>query len=275
MCYSVSYDAYGDPLNFLISGDRLILKNTTGSTINTLKILEYTGDKLVLVSAAANGDLDDPWALKYTMFKEELIQKNMPLRADDIFKIHGQDTIYKSGQKIYAQFKGPSFRRYIYDQPGIKKFKIRSGQLISNFVINSDGLPDSVRIIKGINPKFDAEFIKAFNSAQRMWIPAHLNGKAVDVLMNLKLEYLTSDQAIPSYVSTQSANAAYHNKYYEQAIYYYDEAIQAKGDDAENFYRRGVCKQKLGNLLGACEDWKIVQSLGSQLADEVLLKYCK
>lgn len=243
--------------------------------INTMKIMESTADKLVLVSSAANGSLEDPWALKYTLYSEQLIQKNLPLSPDDIFSIKERDTIYKSGQKIYAQFQGPSFQSYIYQKLSKKKKDVKSGQLLSTFIIDANGHPDSLKIIQGINPEFDAEYTKAFNSSRNMWQPAHYNSNTVKVRMNQEIKYLTSEQTLPSYFNSQKANAAYTNKEYEVALYYYDKALEVKPDEVENLYRRGICKQLLGNLKGACADWTKIQLMGNKTANELLLKYCK
>jgi len=44
--------------------------------------------------------------------------------------------------------------------------------------------------------------------------------------------------------------------------------------DKENLYNRGICKKMLGNLAGACEDWKKIKELGGKLADDLPAKYC-
>lgn len=269
------YNEKGTSYLFSISGNRLIIKSEAGSVMNTMKIMENNADKLVLVSSSAQGSLEDPWAIKYTLYKEEFIQNNMPLSPDDIYSIKGADTIYKSGQKIYAQFKGSSFQSYMYEQIRKKKMDVKSGQLLSIFIVDANGQPDSLRIIQGINPKYDAEYIKAFNSARNMWQAAQHNGKTVKVLMNQSLKYLTSEQTLPSYFSSQKANAAYNNQDYELALYYYNEALEVKPDEIENLYRRGICKQILGNLKGACADWTKIQLMGNKTANELLLKYCK
>lgn len=270
-----AYYERGTPYSFVISGNQLIIKSDAGGIMNTMKIMESTEDKLVLISAAPNGSLEDPWAIKYTLYNEQFIQKKLPLSPNDIFSIKGTDTIYKSGQKIYAQFQEPSFQSYIYGQLSKKKKNVKSGQLLSTFIIDANGHPDSLRIIQGINPKFDAEYVKAFNSAKNMWQPAQYNGKPVKVLMNQKLQYLTSEQTLPSYFSSQKANTAYNNQDYELALFYYDQALEARADEVENLYHRGICKKALGNLKGACADWTQVQLLGYKTADELLLKYCK
>lgn len=269
------YYEKGEPYLYAIRANRLIIKTNAGSVINTMKIMENTPDKLVLVSSSVSGSLEDPWAIKYTLYTEQFIQNNTLLGPDDIFSIKGTDTVYKSGQKIYAQFKGPSFQAYIYELIRRKKMDVKSGELLSTFIIDANGHPDSLRIVQGINSKYDAEYIKAFNSARNMWRAAQYNGKAVKVLMNQSLKYLTSEQTLPSYFNSQKANTAYNDQDYQLALYFYDRALEDMPDEVQNLYRRGICKQILGNLKGACADWTKIQLQGNEAANELLLKYCK
>lgn len=92
--------------------------------------------------------------------------------------------------------------------------------------------------------------------------------------MNISLKYLSIGVAMPSYFSSKSANDAYQLKDYTLALYHYDKSLEANPNDVSNLYRRGICKQMLGNMEGACEDWKKIRQLGNNTANELLLKYC-
>jgi tetratricopeptide (TPR) repeat protein len=93
--------------------------------------------------------------------------------------------------------------------------------------------------------------------------------------MNEELKYTTTEQSMPSYLNSQKANAAYNIRDYELALYFYDKALEDNPKEIENLYHRGICKQTLGNLKGACADWSTIKSLGNKIADELLLKYCR
>lgn len=274
--WSGVYFDRGTPFPFVIDGKRLIVKSEAGYMINIMKIMESTAEKLVLVCSSENGSLEDPLAIKYTLYNEQFVQKNLPLSPDDVFSIKEKDTIYKSGQKIYAKFHGTSFRSYIYEKLLKRNIYAKSRQLLSTFIIEANGHPDSLKIIQGISPKFDAEYIKAFNSAKFKLEPAYHNNNAVRVWMNQDLKYssLTPEQTLPSYSNSQKANTAYNNKNYELALYYYDKALDITPDEVDNLYRRGICKQRLGNLMGACADWTKTQLLGNKMANALLFKYC-
>lgn len=172
------------------------------------------------------------------------------------------------------KFKGPSFQGHLSDYIR-KKLDTRAGEFAATFIVDANGRPDSLKIIQGISTKFDAEYVKAFNASKGMWIPAQHNGRPVKVLMSQTMKYFTSAQAMPSYFEGRKADAAYQGKDYELALYYYDKALEARDDDIDHLYKRGICKQMLGNIKGACEDWNKIKALGKNVADELLLKYCK
>lgn len=148
---SSAYNDKGLEYLYQVSGNRLMIKTLEGSVINTLRIMEWDNNKMVLVSASATGALDDAMSLQYTFYNEKLVQRSMPLKADDIFSIKENDTVYKSGQKIYASFKGSSFQRYLQLEIGKKNLNPKDVELISTFIINENGKPDSLRILQGIS----------------------------------------------------------------------------------------------------------------------------
>lgn len=269
----IYYDL-GTEHRFELKGNRLLIKSNAGYVMNTLRILESTKDKLVLVSASGDRNFESPTALKYTCYSEPLIQKNKPLGPDDIFRVQGTDTIFRSGQKIYAQFDGPIYEEYISYELYKKDIKVRNAELLTTFIVDASGKADSLRIIQGINPKYDKAYTQIFNAAKNKWKPAMHNGKPVRVLMNQRMKHFPSEEMVPNHFNTRKANTAYNNKDYERALYYYDLALETRPEDYDDLYRRGICKQMLGNIDGACSDWNKVKSLGSKIADELLIKYC-
>lgn len=270
---STAYEEKGSPFKYAVNRDRFTIKSTTGSVLNVMKILELSPAKLVLVSGSVNG-LDDPYAIKYTFHNEQLVQHTMPLTSGDIHSVRGADTVFQSGQKVYPVFVGNSFRDYIYGKLDEKKLGVSKGVLISTFIVDENGSPGSLKIIQGINPEFDAAYIKAFHSSIGQWQPATFNGKKVKVMMKQTLKYSTVEETMPAYFDTQKGNAAYNAGDFETALYFYNEVIERLPEEIIALYRRGICRLALGNQAGACEDWSAIKELGSPMADELLLKYC-
>ncbi|WP_316788912.1 hypothetical protein [Pedobacter frigoris] len=274
MFYSGVYYNLGWEMFFNVVGDRINVSSSAGTVVNVFKVLDLKKSTLVIVQSTAQG-FTDPMAIKYTFTREEILQDAMPLTNADVFRINGTDTLYQSGQKIYAQFSGPDFSDYISANMGKREISVKSGELLVSFIVDKDGVADSLKILQGINPKYDKAYVEIFNSAKHKWSPARINGKPVSVLMQQEKKYFTSDKAIPSYFEGNKANLAYNNGNYELALHYYNLALGSKPDDKEQLYKRGICKQKLGNLNGACEDWRKVKALGGEEANALLEKFCK
>jgi tetratricopeptide (TPR) repeat protein len=268
------YHSLGREMLFSLSGDKVQLKSAEGHVMNVIRILGYDENKLVIVQASVHGHAD-PMAIKYTFHREEVLQNAMPLTSADIFLVHGTDTIYQSGQKVYALFKEPDFKEFLSFNLYKKGISVKSGELLASFIVNKEGVADSLKILQGINPRYDKVFTDLFNSVKRKWIPAQLNGKPVPVLMQQKMKYFTSDETMPSYFNGRKADEAYHNENYELALQYYNLALETRPEDKDHLYKRGVCKQKLGNLQGACIDWQKVKALGGEQATVLLERFCK
>lgn len=274
MNISQEYYLNGTGLVFEISGNEIIMRSAAGSIMNEIRIVVLSGDKMVLLQKGYQG-FDDPTALKYTFTRETTVQNRLTLNAGDIFTIKGSDTVYKQNPKVYASYKGESFQRFIYDHIGDGDYMTgRIGYEKASFIVSKTGVADSLRILESIDADFDKRFIKAFNKAKKDWKPAVLNSKYVPVEMFVELRYSTSDSVLPAQQYSEKALAAYREKDYQLALYYYDEALKKRADDTENLYNRGMCKKMLGNLAGACEDWKKIAALGKHEADELLAKYC-
>lgn len=269
----IYYD-WGQEGVFDVVGDRINFKTREGYLLNTLRVLEVDSNKLVIVHGSGHG-LTDPWAIKYTFVREQVVQDAIPLSPSDIFRVQGVDTLYQSSQKIYAQFTGRSFNDYISENMAKKKVSTKSGELLASFIVDRNGYADSLKILQGINPKYDKAYIDIFNSARKRWIPAQLNGKVVPVVMKQRRRHFTSEETLPSYFNGNKANDAYNNKDYEVALQYYDLALENRPDDKDHLYKRGICKQKLGNLEGACADWQKLKLLGGNEANVMIEKFCK
>ncbi|RDC54159.1 hypothetical protein DU508_23285 [Pedobacter chinensis] len=274
MYFAAVYHVLGSEFRYELKGNRILLKSAVGYLINTFRIMELTNNRLILISADLNGSLDSPTSLRYTFYREGFIQQNLPLSPNDIYKVNGTDTLFNSGQKIYALFKGTDFSEHISHELYKVNVSTRTGTLHATFIVDANGKADGLKIIQGINPAYDKAYTKIFYAARNNWKPATRNGRPVRVLMYQEKKYFTSDEAIPSFFNSQKANQAYHNKDYETALYYYDQALATRPDETTDLYHRGICKQMLGNLAGACSDWNKVKALKSDVADGVMAKYC-
>jgi len=271
---SFAYAEKGTPYLFEIAGNLLTLKTEAGWAMNTLRIEELTPEKLVMLQGGING-FDDPSAVKYEFKRETDYQVALLLTANDIYSVAGSDTIYRESPKIYAAFKGDSFQSFLTESMGSSSGGSKSGRILTSFLVSDEGVADSLTILESLGAQYDKAYTRAFYKAKNKWNAAQLNGKKVKVRMMQEIRYFTSDMMLPAYSYTRDADAAFKEQKYELALYYFDKALNRVSTDKENLYKRGICKQMLGNQPGACEDWQMVKKLGGSTVDTLLAKYCK
>ena len=151
----------------------------------------------------------------------------------------------------------------------------RVAHFVASFIVSKKGVADSLQFLENVDAEFDKRFVKVFNKARQDSKPAVLNGKFVNVKMMIDLRYSTSETTIPAYFAAQKALAAFNNKNYEVAEYFYNKAIETEPQDKQSIYQRGMCKYLFGNKSGACEDWNKAKALGSNTTIEtVMTKFC-
>jgi len=267
----------GTPLLFEVNDNIIYFKTPVGSIVNTLQVEKIESDNLELLQLGRSG-VENPAPIKFYFMREEAYQNTLPLSASDILSVRSGDTTYKMSPKIYALYNGESFENYLttaIDQGDADYMTNKGGHLVANFVVSKKGIADSLKILEGINKDFDKRFVRAFNQARKNFMPAKLNGRYVSVSMLVELRYGAGDVAIPASFNSQNATVAYNAKAYDVALYYFDLALTGVPFDRDNLFKRGICKLKLGNTAGACEDWKKIKELGGHEADEMLAKYCK
>jgi hypothetical protein len=273
---TLSYAENGKSNLFELSDGALNIKSPEGGFVNSMQI--STNSDTLILQQFSRGGSDAHQGLKYYLVREIAYQNAIPLKTSDIRSINGEDTIFRESPKIYARYKGDSFHGYITANVGENPNGERTvGHLVASFIVSEQGVADSLKILESINPEFDKRVAKLFNKARKNWETATLNGKAVKVQMILELRYLGFDGMMPAYFEGNKANEAYNAKDYDVAVYFYDQALKNNPIDKENLFKRGMCKMHLGNLKGACEDWKAAKALGgsTESIDAMLEKYCK
>lgn len=95
----------------------------------------------------------------------------------------GNDALYKF---IYTNMKYPA---------EAKKWKV-SGQVITQFVVDSEGYIQDIRIVRGLGYGLDEEamrVVELMNVAHR-WTPGLHNGKAVPVTFTLPIKFVLNDK---------------------------------------------------------------------------------
>ncbi|WP_243346950.1 energy transducer TonB [Parabacteroides sp. FAFU027] len=72
--------------------------------------------------------------------------------------------------------------------PPLDKMNKVEGMVICTFVINKDGAISDINVVRGINPRLDAEAVRLI-SIMPKWIPGKQGGKAVPVKYTLPIRF--------------------------------------------------------------------------------------
>ena len=59
------------------------------------------------------------------------------------------------------------------------------------------------------------------------------------------------------------------------AIDDYTKLIQINCNDSDAFFNRAYVKNKVGDIKGACEDWKKAADLGDEEAEQLIKENCE
>jgi TonB family protein len=170
------------------------------------------------------------------------------------------------------------------------------GTVTISFKLNKSGEVYYSKISSGIGTDLDDEALRLIRMSSGRWIVPQGHDTAVSLIAPIKFSlsgYNCSDKdpqeirrAILAYRSNEALTSSilnfYKNK--EKGTYRQEEesrfiALKNElGYDDAYFKERisdGLKKLKQKDRQGACEDFLFVKYMGSDLADEMLAKYCK
>lgn len=104
------------------------------------------------------------------------IQKDSGVFAtvDTMPKFNGNSTLFLQKNLQYPQLERDA---------GV------SGTVYVGFIIEANGIMDSIRILRGIDPGLDSAALKAVRSLPKRWTPGILNGKPVRVNEGIPINF--------------------------------------------------------------------------------------
>ncbi len=186
---------------------------------------------------------------------------------------------YKGGNQALYQFIDQNIQ---YPKQALDK-RIR-GTVLVNITVGPKGtIIDSIRIVHSVDPELDKEALRIASLLKNSWNPGTLNKKAVAAEYSLAISF------IPPYQKDKDGHAVYgsdeynfnkgmassKNKDYLNALFYFSDALDSNSSDVNILFYRCLCKVRLGDKSGACDDYKRITSLKHPDKPELLLKYCK
>ena len=170
------------------------------------------------------------------------------------------------------------------------------GMVTISFKLNKSGEVYYSKINSGIGTDLDDEALRLIRMSSGKWTVPQNHDTAVSLIAPIKFSlsgYNCSDKdpqeikrAILAYQSNEALSSSilnfYKNK--EKGTYKKEEEARFVGLKKELGYDDAYFKERIGDGLrklkqkdrqGACEDFLFVKYMGSDLADEMLTKYCK
>lgn len=100
-----------------------------------------------------------------------------------IFTVVESAPTYPGGESALMNYLAKNIR-----YPTIASENGIQGRVIVSFVVKADGSVDDVKIEKGIDPSIDLEAIRVVKGMEK-WSPGKQRGKAVDVKINVPVEF--------------------------------------------------------------------------------------
>lgn len=263
-------------LSFDRNLDILQIKNSYGYVINSYMMNKLNEDELILIQKGKTGYTDND-CIKYYFINEKDYQNKLQIKSSDVLIISNNDSIYKSNEKIYAKFlDDKSFYDYCSDNMPDKSVVMATNNLFfATFIVRKTGIIDSVQILEKINNRFEKQFRKALDRSKKLWIPAQLGNRKVDVQMNITFRFVTSDKFCPMYDFAQKGKKALINLDYTRALSYFNLALEKIPSDNEILYYKAICEMNLGNKNAACEDLAKVKESEKLHVDDLIEKNCK
>lgn len=238
------------------------------------KISEILTDTLILIEEGPNGF--DNSAIKYSLIRENIYQQGLPLKDESIIA-REFDTVYIENEKIRAKFKREESFHEFLRQNILEYSKVISTDnfFMATFIINKNGGIDSIEIHKGINKRFDKQFIKAVNKTSGLWEPAKFDNKNVNILHTETFKFVSNPNFEKQYFNYRDGVIAMQREKFDSAIKHFNLTLSSDPDDIDALYQRGICFYKLNLLDKACADWQKIKDLKSKRADNLLLKFCE
>ena len=245
----------------------------------TMGFIKYQIDFLSndsLILTEKDFDRIDNNSIRYFLIPEEKYQNQIPLSNDIIIKF-GRDTLYIENVKIRAIFDfQKSFSEFLRNNiPEYSAVESTDNFFMSTFIIDSMGRIDSIQINKGINSRFDKQFLKAVEKSSSFWKPASINGKKVSVLHTEVFKFISNPVFEKVYYNYQDGILEMKKSNYSVAIEHFNRSLEASPNDLDALYNRGLCFFKLEEPDKACLDWMKIKSLKSNKANNLLDKFCK
>jgi TonB family protein len=168
--------------------------------------------------------------------------------------------------------------------PPIEKEYGIQGVVYVTFVVEKDGSISDVKCLRGAKgaPGLDKEAMRLIASMPN-WIPGSQNGKTVRIQYNLpvkfslgkKKEFTEKEYKEIAKNHYKRGMAFMEGKSFKEALAEFEYTVFYLPSDINTIYQQGIAYHELKQDKSACDEWNKIKFQGSNLADEMMSKYCK
>lgn len=115
-----------------------------------------------------------------------LFASTVRVNAQD--KYEETSKVITPGKLIQPTYPGGMAAFYKYVEKGVKRRHMpsKSGKLIASFIVEKDGSISNVKIVEGIEQKFDDRIVKLISESIK-WTPGYINGLPTRASYNLPI----------------------------------------------------------------------------------------
>jgi TonB family protein len=199
-----------------------------------------------------------------------------------------QTTVPKKNETL-PQFKGGNQALYTFINEHIQYPKealdkgIRGTVLVQITIDAKGNMADSTKVIHSVTSDLDKEALRVVTQMKDNWKPGTKNGKPAATDYSIAVTFTPPYDKDPSGklvygTDTYNFNKGMEcskNKDYLNALFYFSDALDSNSSDINVLFYRCLCKLRLGDNMGACDDYKRIKTLQNPSAQTINLKYCQ
>ncbi len=158
-----------------------------------------------------------------------------------------------------------------YPEEAINK-KIE-GSVHVKFTIDQNGKIKNPEAVKKVHPLLDKAALEHIANMPD-WTAGKRDGIDYSSSSTIEIVFKTKTKTLNSDDYYNQGVALFQKGIIEEALVNFEKAYELNNKDLDALFNAGICKYKLGNINKACESWKKIQQIGSQIADIQISKYC-
>lgn len=161
----------------------------------------------------------------------------------------------------------------------------QEGTEVIKFVVTPKGEVTGFNIINSVSPEIDREVMRVLKTTNGLWRPGLNNGQPVEMAKEVSIDFKfcngseeiinTTDFVDRAKLFFNKGNRQLFKENNKSALKQYNRAIRYLPNDKSLLVIRGLCRYKLGDKIGACQDWNRIKALGGLDSDYYLNNFCE